>query len=240
MMRREFSSQHPASSSTPTSTSSSSSTSSTTTTTPTSATSTSSGSSTSPIHLRRQRRRAATSCRHVSSASSRHPSTSASAAAAAKSASTLLARNPALAHKLRQMALPLSPLVQLTTGAVHPDFPSNVLQFWLLTDAQLEALAAFYHQTVPAGARAPSPWAAQYPCPVRWRSDASLESKRRRMGRFIGLRGCETPVDVVAPAVGVPKVVKSEEEIALEARMARMAADEEALRRKTMPGPWGR
>lgn len=137
------------------------------------------------------------------------------------------------------MALPLSPLVQLTTGAVHPDFPSNVLQFWLLTDAQLEALAAFYHQTVPAGARAPSPWAAQYPCPVRWRSDASLESKRRRMGRFIGLRGCETPVEMVAPAVGVPKVVKSEEEIALEARMARMAADEEALRRKTMSGPWG-
>ncbi|KAM3504795.1 hypothetical protein MY11210_008212 [Beauveria gryllotalpidicola] len=238
MMRREFSSQHPASSSTPTPTSPSSSTSSTTTTTPTSATSTSSGSSTSPIHLRRQRRRAATSCRHVSSASTRH--LSASAAAAAKSASTLLARNPALAHKLRQMALPLSPLVQLTTGAVHPDFPSNVLQFWLLTDAQLEALAAFYHQTVPAGARAPSPWAAQYPCPVRWRSDASLESKRRRMGRFIGLRGCETPVDMVAPAVGVPKVVKSEEEIALEARMARMAADEEALRRKTTPGPWGR
>ncbi|KAM3535578.1 hypothetical protein MY4038_001057 [Beauveria bassiana] len=239
MMRREFSSQHPASSSTPTSTSSSSSTSSNTTTTTTSATSTSSGSSTSPIHLRRQRRRAATSCRHVSSASSRHLSGSVSAAAAAKSASTLLVRNPALAHKLRQMALPLSPLVQLTTGAVHPDFPSNVLQFWLLTDAQLEALAAFYHQTVPAGARAPSPWAAQYPCPVRWRSDASLESKRRRMGRFIGLRGCETPVEMVAPAVGVPKVVKSEEEIALEARMARMAADEEALRRKTMPGPWG-
>lgn len=147
--------------------------------------------------------------------------------------STLLARNPALAHKLRQMALPLSPLVQLTTGAVHPDFPANVLQFWLLTDSQLEALATFYHQATPTGTR-PSPWAAQYPCPVRWQSEAPLECKRRRMGRFIGLRGCETPVECFPP------VIKTEDEIAREARLARLAADEEALRRKTAPGPWGR
>lgn len=167
----------------------------------------------------------------------------------------MLARNPALAHKLRQMALPLSPLVQLTTGAVHPDFPTNVLQFWLLTDGQLESLAGFYHQATPAGA-SPSPWAAQYPCPVRWRSDAPLEDKRRRMGRFIGLRGCESPVEppVAAPAPSPisPRAsapsrqapahprIKTEEEIARDARMARLAADDEALRRKTAPGPWGR
>lgn len=228
MMRREFSSQRPASSTTPTSTSPSSNT-------PTSA-STASPAASSPIHLRRNRRRT-NRLTNRSSSSSTQSSSSACRAHAIKT-STLLARNPALAHKLRQMALPLSPLVQLTTGAVHPAFPTNVLQFWLLTDGQLESLAGFYHQAVPEGAR-PSPWAAQYPCPVRWRSDAPLEDKRRRMGRFIGLRGCESPVVEHAPALQQP-AIKTEEEIARDARMARLAADEEALRRKTAPGPWGR
>ncbi|KAJ3494158.1 hypothetical protein NLG97_g4260 [Lecanicillium saksenae] len=230
MMRREFSSQRPASSSTPTSATSSSSA----TTTPTSAT-TASPAASSPISLRRNRRR---NCRLTQRSSSSSSSSSISnrqciSRVQAVKTSTLLARNPALAHKLRQMALPLSPLVQLTTGA-------------------LESLAAFYHQATPKGAR-PSPWAAQYPCPVRWRSDAPLEDKRRRMGRFIGLRGCESPVDIAAPAAvamacSSPSVaaaasspaVKTEEEIAREARMARLAADDEALRRKTAPGPWGR
>lgn len=129
-----------------------------------------------------------------------------------------LARNPALAHKLQQMTLPLSPLVQLTTGAVHPNFPRTVLQFWLLTDAQLESLAHFYHQ------RTPGPWSSQYPCPVRWRSDIPLEAKRRKMGRFIGLRGCDSPI-----------ILKTEEEIAHEARLASMAADEDIWRRKLYP-----
>ncbi|KAK5987305.1 hypothetical protein PT974_11430 [Cladobotryum mycophilum] len=127
-----------------------------------------------------------------------------------------LAKNPELAHKLHQMALQLSPLVQLTTGRIHPDFPRTVLQFWLLTDEQLEDLAQFYHQ------RTPSPWSGQYPCPVDWRSDAPLEEKRRKMGRFIGLRGCESPV-----------VLKTEEQIAQEARIA--SRDEEAWRRKMNP-----
>ncbi|OAA49467.1 beta-xylosidase [Metarhizium rileyi] len=130
-----------------------------------------------------------------------------------------LARNPNLAYKLHQMALPLSPLVQLTTGAVHPDFPRTVLQFWLLTDAQLESLAQFYHQ------KSPSLWSFQYPCPVTWRSDVSLEEKRRRMGKFIGLRGCDSPA-----------WLKSEDEIATEARLASMVAQqEEAWRRKVQP-----
>ncbi|KAM0483515.1 hypothetical protein ACHAPE_006629 [Trichoderma viride] len=131
-----------------------------------------------------------------------------------------LAKNPELAHKLNQMALPLSPLVQLTTGAIHPQFPRTVLQFWLLTDAQLESLAQFYHQ------RTPSPWSRQYPCPVNWRSDAPLEEKRRKMGRFIGLRGCENPT----------AVLKTEEQIARDARLAsRNAADEDVWRRKMNP-----
>lgn len=99
-----------------------------------------------------------------------------------------LAKNPSLQRKLEQMALPLAPLVQLTTGAVHPSFPTTVLNFWLLTDEQLESLAHFYHQ------RTPSPWTSQYPCPIEWHSNLTLEEKRRKIGKFIGLRGCESPI----------------------------------------------
>ncbi|CAJ0546278.1 uncharacterized protein FTOL_10194 [Fusarium torulosum] len=126
-----------------------------------------------------------------------------------------LAKNPSLQRKLEQMALPLAPLVQLTTGAVHPSFPTTVLNFWLLTDEQLESLAHFYHQ------RTPNPWTNQYPCPVNWRSDLPLEEKRRKMGKFIGLRGCESPI-----------LLKTEEEILAEARKARLAAEEDLWRRK--------
>lgn len=126
-----------------------------------------------------------------------------------------LAKNPSLQRKLEQMALPLAPLVQLTTGAVHPSFPTTVLNFWLLTDEQLESLAHFYHQ------RTPSPWTNQYPCPVKWQSDLPLEEKRRKMGKFIGLRGCESPI-----------LLKTEDEILAEARRARLAAEEDLWRRK--------
>ena len=126
-----------------------------------------------------------------------------------------LAKNPNLARKLEQMALPLAPLVQLTTGAIHPAFPTTVLNFWLLTNEQLEDLAHFYHQ------KTPCPWTVQYPCPITWNSNLPLEEKRRKMGKFIGLRGCESPI-----------LLKTEEEIMEDARRARMAADEEMWRRK--------
>ncbi|KAK4192710.1 origin recognition complex subunit 3 N-terminus-domain-containing protein [Podospora australis] len=97
------------------------------------------------------------------------------------------AHNPAFEAKLQQMALRLAPLVQLTTGTVHPDFPQSLLCFWLLTDDQLDSLAHFYHQ------RTPSQWTTQYPCPVYWPPGLTLEEKRRKLGKFIGLRGCDTP-----------------------------------------------
>ncbi|KAK3396481.1 hypothetical protein B0T20DRAFT_272673 [Sordaria brevicollis] len=96
--------------------------------------------------------------------------------------------SPTFASKLRQLALPLAPLVQLTSGTVHPEFPSTLLNFWLLTDDQLDRLASFYHQ------RTPCQWTSHYPCPVSWPSGMGIEEKRRRIGRFIGLRGCESPV----------------------------------------------
>ncbi|KAK3362946.1 hypothetical protein B0T25DRAFT_24781 [Lasiosphaeria hispida] len=132
------------------------------------------------------------------------------------------AANPAFESKLRQMALPLAPLVQLTTGAVHPWFPPTLLAFWLLTNEQLDALASFYHQ------RTPSCWTVQYPCPVSWHVGLTLDEKRRRIGKFIGLRGCETPVAVVLPGMGsVLERMRSEAELEEEARRRRAAEEEE-------------
>lgn len=98
-------------------------------------------------------------------------------------------RNPALQAKISQMILPLAPLVRLTTGEIHPEFPNTLLNFWLLTSNQLDGLANFYHQLEP------SVWSEHYPRPVGWGCDLSLEEKRRKLGRFIGLSGCERPVE---------------------------------------------
>jgi len=64
-------------------------------------------------------------------------------------------------------------------------------------------------------------------------SATSLETKRRRWGRFLGLRGCETPTE------------GREEREALEERMERewrraleRARDEERLREKGWRGMW--
>ncbi|KAI0972550.1 hypothetical protein F4678DRAFT_460120 [Xylaria arbuscula] len=128
------------------------------------------------------------------------------------------ANNAAFKQKLQQMALPLAPLVQLTTGDIHPWFPTTLLNFWLLTDAQLEELAHFYHQ------RTPCRYTFHYPCPINWSSDMPLEEKRRKIGRFIGLRGCESPIRA-----------RTEEEIMEDARRARIAQEDEMWRRKL---PW--
>ncbi|KAI0022217.1 hypothetical protein F4780DRAFT_207686 [Xylariomycetidae sp. FL0641] len=141
------------------------------------------------------------------------------AGASSQLGSRRAAKDPAFREKLAQMALPLAPLVQLTTGDVHPHFPGTLLGFWLLTDAQLEELAHFYHQ------RTPCRWTFHYPCPITWSSALSLEEKRRKIGRFIGLRGCESPL----------LRLRSEEEIMEEARRARLAEEDEMWRRKL---PW--
>lgn len=49
----------------------------------------------------------------------------------------------------------------------------------------------------------------------------TLEEKRRKIGRFIGLSGCESPVRI-----------KSQQEIMEEARQARFAEEQDMWRRK--------
>jgi hypothetical protein len=122
--------------------------------------------------------------------------------------------NPDLQAKISQLALPLAPLVQLTSGRVHPSFPPTLLHYHLLTDAELDDLAHFYHQ------RTPCALTAQYPKPVDWKAGLTVGEKKRKWGWFMGLRGCQSPV-----------VVKSEEEIWAEARRARLV-EEEMWKRK--------
>lgn len=85
------------------------------------------------------------------------------------------------------------------TGLQHTDFPRTLLSFHLLTSAQLDELARHYHQVWP-----PVPATFYYPMRIpAWVAQVDgqmqpgrvdLETKRRRFGRFIGLRGCESPV----------------------------------------------
>ncbi|KFA64163.1 hypothetical protein S40285_00845 [Stachybotrys chlorohalonatus IBT 40285] len=117
--------------------------------------------------------------------------------------------------KLRQMQMRVSPLVRLDTGTVHPDFPTTMLHFWLLTEHQLDSLAYYYHQA------APNPFWAMYPYPICWDFSMCIETKRMEMAKFIGLR------------VSCPYILKTEDEIAEDARMARIAEDERS--RKGFP-----
>ncbi|KAI9891009.1 MAG: hypothetical protein M1814_003360 [Vezdaea aestivalis] len=124
-------------------------------------------------------------------------------------------KNPQFAKKVAHLRLRLSPLVNLRSGKAHPDFPATLLAFWLLTENQLDSLAHFYDQ------RTPNRYSKEYPCPIQWVEETEeckddkpaglidfdgegrlvlgppseiLEVKRRRWGRFMGLRGCESPV----------------------------------------------
>ncbi|ROW16090.1 hypothetical protein VPNG_01926 [Cytospora leucostoma] len=120
--------------------------------------------------------------------------------------------------KLKQLALPLRPLVEIQDGQVHPAFPATILNFWLLTDEQLDELAHFYHQ------RTPSRYTMGYPCPITWGEGLTIEEKRRKMGKFIGLKGCETPIRIM-----------SEDDIEAEARRARWKEEEEEAFRRKLP-----
>ncbi|KAJ1331145.1 pre-mRNA-splicing helicase BRR2 [Microdochium nivale] len=131
-------------------------------------------------------------------------------------ASRRRAQSPHFRPYLRHLALKLSPLVQVSTGVAHDDFPTTMLAYRLLNEAQLDDLAHFYHQ------RSVTRWSRMYPRPVSWTGDLTIEGKRRKFGRFIGLQGCESP----PPMPDVP----SAEEIAEAARLAALAAGKEKSR----------
>jgi hypothetical protein len=116
----------------------------------------------------------------------------------------LSSRNPELAEKISQMRLTIAPIVHVENGLPAPDFPSMMLNLFLLTEAQLDALAHFYSQSTPDALT------HQYPQTMDWskpflEKDATLPEncrlselervkvKMRMFARFIGMRGAETP-----------------------------------------------
>lgn len=96
---------------------------------------------------------------------------------------------------LRHLEARLSPLVSCDTGKTHPDFPATMLAFNLLTHEQCDALCRHFHQVWP-----PVRETGQYPVPIRpwigsqFEAMMDLDTKRRRIGQFIGLSGCESPI----------------------------------------------
>jgi hypothetical protein len=133
-------------------------------------------------------------------------------------------RDPDLRAKFELMARKIEPFVQIGTGDVHPDFPSSVLAFNLMNEAQLDAVAEFYHQ-----AQAGGPYWLQYPCPVYWRKDMEVADKRTLMGNFIGI----IPRESVLPAEVEMWLAELEVELMRRAEQARIEEDErEAIRRK--------
>lgn len=93
---------------------------------------------------------------------------------------------------VRHLNAPLAPLVSVTTGRLHPEFPQTMLAFNLLTSRQLDRLARHFHQTWP-----PTHASWQYPTLMSpWigtpeERDTTLYTKRMRFGSFIGLRDCD-------------------------------------------------
>lgn len=96
---------------------------------------------------------------------------------------------------LRHLEFRLSPLVNCVTGEAHPDFPATMLAYNLLTHEQCDALCRHFHQVWP-----PVPETAEYPVLIRpwigskFEALMDLDTKRRRIGQFIGLKGCDSPV----------------------------------------------
>ncbi|CAI4216492.1 unnamed protein product [Parascedosporium putredinis] len=83
-------------------------------------------------------------------------------------------------------------------GPGPPPLPRLFVNYWLLTEAELDDMATFTTSAAPGcderDALLAWFWRAEYAVPVPWEDGASLETKRRRFGRFIGLRGCESPL----------------------------------------------
>jgi hypothetical protein len=121
---------------------------------------------------------------------------------------------------ISRLSRPLHPLVSITTGLTHPFFPKSMLAFNILTSSELNELAIHFHQTYP-----PTRDTFRYPLPVKpWVATNGLvrdlgvdvEVKRRRFGRFIGLKGCESPTGPAETSTTTGSVADRQAEIRAE------------------------
>jgi hypothetical protein len=149
----------------------------------------------------------------------------------------LSSRNPELAEKISQMRLTIAPIVHVENGLPAPDFPPMMLNLFLLTEAQLDALAHFYSQSTPDALT------HQYPQTMDWskpflEKDTTLPEncrlselervkvKMRMFARFIGMQRAETPKWEYERQVEI-----------LSNKIARSVGEEERSLRKVWLGP---
>ncbi|KAF2013203.1 hypothetical protein BU24DRAFT_232056 [Aaosphaeria arxii CBS 175.79] len=116
-------------------------------------------------------------------------------------------RNPLLAEKIKQMRLNIAPIVHIYTGQCPPEFPSTLLELFLLTEDELDSMAHFYAQIYPDETTNLYPQVMDFnqpylsrptegddlPDSCRMTSYERLRVKMRIFARFIGMRGAETP-----------------------------------------------
>lgn len=115
-------------------------------------------------------------------------------------------RNPQLQEKISQMRLTIAPIVHIGTGLPPPQFPSTMLELFLLTEDQLDEMAHFYSQTTPNAQTICYPQTMDWNRPLLARGTPGepadcqlsdherLKIKMRMFARFIGMRGAETPI----------------------------------------------
>lgn len=112
---------------------------------------------------------------------------------------------PNLEPIFTRLRFPLAALHPLPDGPPHPAFPKTLLAYHLLSEETLNNLAHYYHQ-IP-NPNSPTIWLYSYPSYMNWDgaffehlkevkgAEVMINVKRRKFGKFIGLRGCETPVE---------------------------------------------
>ncbi|KAJ5731401.1 uncharacterized protein N7483_005909 [Penicillium malachiteum] len=105
--------------------------------------------------------------------------------------------HPDFRRLIEILSQPLHPLRSCTSNQAPANFPKTLFAWQVLTHEQLDGLARFFHQTSP-----PTSETKNYPLPIDkpWvgpKADPSVtvETKRLRFGRFIGLKGCESPLE---------------------------------------------
>ncbi|KAF2707767.1 hypothetical protein K504DRAFT_458251 [Pleomassaria siparia CBS 279.74] len=119
----------------------------------------------------------------------------------------LATRNPALAEKISQMRLNIAPIVHVKSGNPPPQFPSTMLELFLLTEDQLDAMARYYSQITPSVLTYSYPQTMDWNRPFLTRPQEGdnvpegcgfsdyerLRIKMRMFAKFCGFQGAETP-----------------------------------------------
>ncbi|KAH7021717.1 hypothetical protein B0J12DRAFT_687087 [Macrophomina phaseolina] len=97
--------------------------------------------------------------------------------------------HPVFALIIQSLRRRIHPLLEIQTGDPHPEFPRTMLHYHLLTEKQLDSIAAYYSQAVR------DEHSDSYPRPIDWNHEAlsymdnkeRVYTKRRLIGQFIGV-----------------------------------------------------